>query len=83
MIVARSIVYILEEIMLFKQNIHPSCSYCLYGTDLGYNEIACIKRGIMSAVGFCNAFRYEPTKRVPEFAQNVSISRMKEEDFAI
>ena len=69
--------------MLFAKKIQPSCSYCRYGTNLGYNEVACIKRGIMFADASCNAFGYEPTKRVPEFAENPIVTKMREEDFTI
>jgi len=69
--------------MLFRHNIEPNCSYCLYGTCIGFGEVACIKRGIMSDYGSCNAFRYEPTKREPEYARNLSAPKMSEADFAI
>ena len=69
--------------MLFDRYIEPCCSYCRYSTDLGYNEIICIRRGIMSCSGFCGSFRYEPTKRVPETAPNLQISGLSEDDFTL
>ncbi|MCL2080080.1 MAG: hypothetical protein FWH17_09660 [Oscillospiraceae bacterium] len=69
--------------MLFRRNNLPSCSYCVHGTRLGQDEILCIKRGIMSANGKCRSFDYEPTKREPEYAQNLNISAVGEKDFAI
>ena len=69
--------------MLFRSDIKPSCAYCLYGTYLGYGEVACKKRGIMYAEGNCNAFRYEPTKREPEFTRSQTIQKLSEEEFSI
>jgi len=36
---------------------------------MGLGEVACSRRGIMLEEGKCNAFRYEPTKRKPEYAR--------------
>ena len=69
--------------MLFKRNIEPSCTYCRHGTDLGYDVIVCIKRGIMASYGSCGAFRYEPTKRVPEVTQNLHAAGFSLEDFSL
>jgi len=55
--------------LLFRRNIEPSCAYCKHGLSLGLGEVACSRRGIMSDEGRCSAFRYEPTKRKPEFAK--------------
>jgi len=69
--------------MLFSRNIEPNCSYCDYGTALGVNEIACLKRGIMEAFGSCWMFRYEPTKRVPGASSALKASELNEEDFSL
>lgn len=69
--------------MLFRTDIEPSCSYCLHGTDIGRDEIACRNRGIMAAGGRCGAFCYEPTKREPEFARSLKIPDMPELDFSL
>jgi hypothetical protein len=69
--------------MLFDRNIEPSCSYCRYGTALGQDEIMCIKRGIMAAHGSCMAFRYEPTKRIPEVSPGFNVSGLSEDDFSL
>jgi len=69
--------------MLFDRNIEPSCAYCLYGAYLGYNEIACSKRGIMTAIGSCGAFRYEPTKREPYIEPKLKDDKLTEEDFRL
>jgi len=69
--------------MLFRRNITPSCAYCKFGMSLGYGEVACSKRGIMSDDGKCGAFRYEPTKRKPEFANSPPASEVTEKDMSI
>ena len=69
--------------MLFNRNIEPSCSYCRYAIDLGYNEYACSKRGIVAGSGFCSSFLYEPTKRVPEVLPKLKPPEFSEEDFII
>ena len=69
--------------MLFRRNIQPSCAYCNFGMTLGFGEVACSKRGIMSDVGKCGAFRYEPTKRIPEYARSQGVAKVREEDMRI
>ena len=69
--------------MLFDRNIEPRCSYCRHGMDLGYDTIACIRRGIMASYGSCGAFRYEPTKRVPEIVPDLKLTGFTEEDFQL
>jgi len=69
--------------MLFNRDIEPSCSYCLYGTGIGDNLIACKKRGIMSESGSCGAFRYEPTKRDPEISPELKVTGLSEDDFSL
>jgi len=69
--------------MLFRRNIEPSCSYCHFGQSIGFGEVVCKKRGIMSAEGNCESFRYEPTKREPEFARSVKAATVKPEDFSL
>ena len=69
--------------LLFNHNINPACTYCSYGTTMGYGEIACPKRGIMSVFGYCGSFRYEPTKREPEVHLKLKASELSEDDFTI
>ncbi|HHT17466.1 MAG TPA: hypothetical protein GXZ77_07140 [Papillibacter sp.] len=52
--------------MLFNRRIAPSCAYCRHGSAIGNGEIACVKRGIMLAGGWCKKFSYDPIKREPE-----------------
>ena len=69
--------------MLFRRNIKPSCSYCKFGISLGFGEVACSKRGIMSDEGECGAFSYEPTKRQPEYARKQVLPELDEEDMSL
>ena len=69
--------------MLFDRDIEPSCLYCRHGRKLGNREVACLKRGIVDGSGFCGAFRYEPTKRIPQLLPKLNASGMVEEDFSI
>ena len=69
--------------MLFRRNIQPCCTYCNFGMTLGFSEVACSKRGIMSEEGRCGAFRYEPTKRKPEYMRRVVTSKVREEDMRL
>ena len=69
--------------LLFRRNIEPYCCYCKYGMTLGFNEVACSKRGIMAGDGNCGAFRYEPTKREPEFSMTAATPKVSEEDMRI
>ena len=68
--------------MLFR-NIPPSCSYCKHGISIGRGEVACSRRGIMFADGRCNAFRYEPTKREPEYAAKLVSREYSTEEMSI
>jgi len=79
----RILIHELSDIMLFDRNIEPSCSYCRYGTFMGYDEVACVRRGIMSGAGYCGFFRYEPTKRVPPIIPRLNLSELSEEDFTL
>ena len=69
--------------MLIDRRIQPSCAYCRFGAALGKGEVACLRRGIMESSGSCNAFRYEPTKRVPEGFPTAMVTGLSEEDFKI
>jgi len=68
---------------MFNRNIEPSCLYCRFGALIGSDEIACSKRGIMSAMGSCSSFHYEPTKREPEPSPGILVSDLSEEDVSL
>jgi len=69
--------------LLFRRDIEPSCVYCKHGTSLGFGEIACSKRGIMSQEGKCTSFMYEPTKRKPEFASTTVAVNISKDDMSL
>ena len=69
--------------LLFRRDIAPSCTYCKHGISLGFGEIACTRRGIMTEEGKCGAFRYEPTKRKPEYARTVKIADFDESEMSL
>ena len=69
--------------MLFDRSIEPSCSYCRFGVSIGFDEVACSKRGIMAGHGSCSSFRYEPTKREPEAPRGLRLTGLTEEDFSL
>lgn len=69
--------------MLFDRNIEPRCAHCVHGTYLGEGEVACVKRGIMYLNGYCNKFKYDPYKRVPERREKPDASKFSEEDFKL
>ncbi|MCL2201498.1 MAG: hypothetical protein FWB75_05990 [Oscillospiraceae bacterium] len=69
--------------MLFNRKMEPNCSYCQFGTDLGYGELICSKRGVVLVGGSCSSFKYEPTKRVPEPAAVIRKKEYTAEDFTL
>ena len=69
--------------MLFRRNIVPCCSYCRYGMSVGLGEVACKKRGIMFDDGSCTSFRYEPTKRKPEYPGSPVAVSVSQEDMSL
>ena len=69
--------------MLFRKNVVPSCAYCRHGISLGLGEVACRRRGIMADEGKCSAFRYEPTKRRPEYAKKPVVIEFSAEEMSL
>jgi len=70
--------------LLFRKNIVPSCSYCRHGIALaGQNEVVCRRRGIMFNDGQCGAFRYEPTKRKPEYSKVIATVEFSTEEMSL
>jgi len=43
-----------------KQLIKPRCVYCVNGTPMGHDEIACPKFGVVTPKGRCSAFKLKP-----------------------
>jgi len=69
--------------VLFRRNMEPCCVYCRHGMSLGFEEIACSKRGIMTTEGHCTLFSYEPTKRQPEYASTQAVKKVSIEDMSL
>lgn len=69
--------------MLFRKNIEPCCAYCRFGIEIGENEVACRKRGVLEKYDACRRFRYDPLKREPEAAPSLDPSRYCAADFAL
>ena len=67
----------------FQRKIEPRCGYCAHGRDLGEGQVACPKKGVMSAGSHCRAFRYDPLKRVPPRPAKLAGTELKDEDFAL
>ena len=67
--------------MLFNKRIDPCCSYCSNGTRISETEVACLKRGIVSAAGACGKFKYDPLKRDPPVPEALKTEGLSQEDF--
>lgn len=67
--------------MLFKRDMEPCCSWCDYGTKISDTEVACLKRGIVSAAGACDKFKYDPLKREPPTPEALMTEGLSQEDF--
>ena len=69
--------------MLFKKDIEPSCSYCKNGVKISQTQVACLRRGVVSAAGQCKKFSYDPLKREPEPPSQLDASKFSLEDFSL
>lgn len=69
--------------MLFLKKIEPSCSYCDSGSRISDTEVACLRRGIVSAQGSCRKFKYDPLKREPPHTENLDAGKFTQEDFSL
>lgn len=69
--------------MLFTKKIEPRCAYCRRGTAVDEEQVACRKKGVVSAGGSCCAFRYDPLKRVPPKPAVLELGKLKDEDFIL
>ncbi len=68
---------------LFQDKIEPRCAYCAHGRALGEDQIACPKKGVMSAASHCRAFRYDPLRRTPPRPVKAEFAGLKNEDFSL
>ena len=69
--------------MLFNKKIEPCCAYCANGSRISETEVACLKRGVVSAGGSCRKFAYDPLKRVPSRPAPVDTEKFTAEDFEL
>lgn len=69
--------------MLFRKKIDPRCAYCEKGTQINGEEVACVKRGIVSPDYHCAGFRYDPLKRVPPRPAVLHTERLQQADFEL
>ncbi|MDR3209173.1 MAG: hypothetical protein LBT36_00900 [Oscillospiraceae bacterium] len=69
--------------MRSRDRVEPRCEYCRYGSSIGNDELACIKRGIVAPSYRCARFKYDASKRVPEARGSLDTSKYTTEDFKI
>jgi len=69
--------------MLFNKKIEPSCSYCRFGKMISNEEVACIKRGVISSGASCRSFKYDPLLREPSTPALIKNSEFSEDDFVL
>jgi len=69
--------------MLFNKKIEPSCSYCFFGSRISDEEVACIKKGVVSSGTFCRKFKYDPLKRAPSKPTVLNTSDLTQDDFSL
>ena len=69
--------------MLFRKDIEPRCGYCKYGTSIGEDSVACVKKGILTTGDHCRGFAYDPFKRTPPIQAAPDFSKLKDEDFSL
>ena len=70
--------------MLFRKDITPNCSYCVYGCVVTETECACERKGIVTNPrSACRCFRYDPLKRAPERPAVLETEKLKVEDFQL
>lgn len=69
--------------MLFRKKIERSCAYCIYGANIGDEQILCSKKGLRTAENPCRKFRYDPCKRIPVKARALDFSKYDNEDFSL
>ena len=47
------------------------------------DQIACPKKGVMSAASHCRAFQYDPLRRTPPRPVTAQLTGLKDEDFSL
>lgn len=69
--------------MLFRKKIQKACAYCAHGTNLGEEQILCVKKGIVHEFGKCRKFSYDPCKRIPPKQKPLDFSKFDENDYSL
>ena len=69
--------------MLFRKRIARSCSYCMYATKVGDEQMLCMKRGIVSKYSACRKFSYDPCKRIPSKPKALDFNKYKDKDYSL
>lgn len=69
--------------MLFRKKIERSCAYCVYGANIGDEQILCAKKGLRTMDDKCRKFQYDPCKRIPAKARALDFSKYDNEDFSL
>ena len=65
-----------------KNDITPSCSYCVHGKLSPNKEsILCVKAGIVDLDYSCKKFKYDPLKRQPRRPK--AIDKFDASDFSL
>ena len=68
---------------LFRKKIEPRCAYCEKGAPIVAAQVACRRRGVVSAGEHCASFRYDPLKRVPPRPVKLATDPLQKEDFEL
>ena len=55
----------------------------LTSIPIGADQVACRRRGVVSAGEHCASFRYDPLKRVPPRPVKLATDTLKKEDFEL
>ncbi|MBR7081437.1 MAG: hypothetical protein IKI49_01830 [Oscillospiraceae bacterium] len=69
--------------MLFSKKIEPSCSYCRLGRRISDEEVACIKKGVVSSGASCRRFKYDPLLREPSEPALIKSGEFSPDDFTL
>ena len=69
--------------MLFRKKIAKSCSYCIYATQIGDEQVLCIKKGVAPLDGKCRSFSYDPCKRIPPKVKALDFEKYDKEDYSL
>ena len=68
---------------LFRKNMEKRCAYCAHGAQLNEREVACKRKGVVSAADHCFRFSYDPLKRVPPRPVTLQQDKFDAEDFKL